>query len=73
MVRKTDIGWLTEFCAGLGLRLVTRFPTQFTELYVHIPARPLKRLVYRFNQAWFDRGGSARGAMGNMLVFEKRA
>lgn len=71
LVRKTDMNWLTGFCASQGVRLVGRFPSQFTELYVHLPTPALKRLVYRFNQAWFDQGRSARGAMGNVLIFEK--
>ena len=54
-----------------GSRSSARFPSQFTELYTQLPTRALKRLVYRFNQAWFDRGGGARGAMGNVFVFQK--
>jgi ubiquinone/menaquinone biosynthesis C-methylase UbiE len=73
MVRKIDVEWLTRTLAARGLSLVARFPSQFTEIYVQLPTRALKRLVYRFNQAWFDRGGGAHGAMGNVLVFQKSA
>ena len=71
LVRKIDVAWLTRACAERGLTLVGRFPSQFTELYTQMPTRALKRLVYRFNQAWFDRGGRAQGAMGNVFVFQK--
>jgi ubiquinone/menaquinone biosynthesis C-methylase UbiE len=72
LVRKTDMDWLERSCAALGLRLVDRFPSQFTELYVHLPTPALKKLVYRFNQLWFDRIRSHHGAMGNVLVFQNR-
>jgi SAM-dependent methyltransferase len=71
LVRKTDMDWLARHCATLGLRLIDRFPSQFTELYANLPARALKKAVYWFNQAWFERVRSTRGAMGNVLVFQK--
>jgi ubiquinone/menaquinone biosynthesis C-methylase UbiE len=71
LVRKTDMDWLARHCATLGLRLVERFASQFTELYANLPVRALKRAVYRFNQTWFERVRSPRGAMGNILVFHK--
>jgi len=73
LVRKTDLRWLQAFCGAQGLRLVDRFASQFTEIYANLPTRALKRSVYRFNELWFQRVGSARGAMGNVLVFEKIA
>ena len=73
LVRKVDMDWLTRFCAGVGLRLVVRFPTQFTELYANLPGQALKKAVYLFNRLWFEKIGSHRGAMGNVLIFQKVA
>ena len=63
--------WLVRYCATLGLDLVDRFPTQFTELYANLPVQAMKRAVYRFNQLWFERMRRPGGAMGNVLVFQK--
>jgi ubiquinone/menaquinone biosynthesis C-methylase UbiE len=71
MIRKLDIDWLVDFYAKRGLKLVDRFAGQFTELYTSVPGRPLKRLVYRFNEYWFNRRGSPALAVGNCLIFEK--
>ncbi len=71
MVRKLDPRWLEQAMAQRGLRLVQRFAGQFTELYTSLPARPLKRAVFRFNHAWLARGRSPALAMGNVFVFEK--
>jgi ubiquinone/menaquinone biosynthesis C-methylase UbiE len=71
MVRKIDVDWLEKFYASKGLKLVDRFAGQFTEGYTNVPTRPLKRLVYRFNEWWFHRNGSPGPALGNILIFEK--
>lgn len=73
MVRKSDLDWLQQFADTRGLRLLDRFPSQFTELYANLPSTTLKRLVYRYNKAWFDLIGTHHGAMGNVLIFEKAA
>jgi SAM-dependent methyltransferase len=70
MARFVDIDWLVRTMASHGARLVDRFPGQLTEIYVSLP-RPFRRLVHRLNEAWLDHGGSARLALGNVLVFER--
>jgi len=72
MVRRTDIDWLAAFCRSLGLEPVDRFASQFTELYLNLPARPLKRAVYALNARYLARNGDPRWALGNVLIFEKR-
>jgi 2-polyprenyl-3-methyl-5-hydroxy-6-metoxy-1,4-benzoquinol methylase len=71
LVRAANIDYLVRFCAKRGLRLVERFPSQFTELYAKLPNRVLKQIVYRFNQFWFDWIQRPELAMGNVLIFEK--
>jgi ubiquinone/menaquinone biosynthesis C-methylase UbiE len=71
LVRKTDIDWLVAFLGRHHVHLVERCAGQFTELYTSLHFNALKRLVCRLNEAWFDHGGSARLALGNILVFEK--
>jgi ubiquinone/menaquinone biosynthesis C-methylase UbiE len=71
MIRKTDLDWLIGFMTRNGMQLVERFAGQFTETYVSVPNKALKRLIYRFNEWWFNRNGSPRHASSNILVFEK--
>jgi ubiquinone/menaquinone biosynthesis C-methylase UbiE len=71
MVRKTDLDWLIDFYAHAGLKLIARFPSQFTELYLQLPLRSLKRAVYAFNERRLRQGGHYQGSLGQVLVFEK--
>ncbi len=71
MVRKLDPAWIQAAMERLGLRLVTRFSGQFTEMYTSLPTRLLKRAVYRFNQRWLEANRSPARAMGNIFIFEK--
>lgn len=73
MVRKTNIDWLVDFLAKRGARLAARHAGQLTELYTSLRPRALKRIVYRANRTWFDKGRSPGLALGNILVFEKSA
>ena len=73
MVRRTDIDWLVARCGELGLGLQERFAGQLTELYTSLPAHALKRAVYALNRRYFERGGAARWALGNVLIFEKKS
>jgi len=73
MVRKTDIDWLVAFLAKRDARLTARHSGQLTEMYTSLRFRALKRIVYRANTAWFDSDGRPGLALGNILVFEKRA
>jgi 2-polyprenyl-3-methyl-5-hydroxy-6-metoxy-1,4-benzoquinol methylase len=71
LTRQTDIPWLIAECERLGLRLKTRAPGQFTELYVAVPWRPIKRLIHAFNSLWFRYVKMAKPAFGNILILEK--
>lgn len=71
MVRKTNMDWLIAFYQDAGLKLIERFPSQFTELYAQLPGRPFRRLVYDFNRKWLKNRRGFASALGNILVFEK--
>ena len=71
LTRQTDIPWLIKECERLGMRLRARQPGQFTELYVAVPWRPLKRLIHAANTLWFRYIRLAGPAFGNILLFEK--
>jgi ubiquinone/menaquinone biosynthesis C-methylase UbiE len=71
LVRKLDIDWLIAFMARNKMTLVDRFSGQYTEIYTNMPGRTLKKLVYRFNEWWFNRNGSPKHASSNILVFQK--
>jgi ubiquinone/menaquinone biosynthesis C-methylase UbiE len=73
MVRKTDMLALVDFCARSGLVLEKRFAGQFTEAYVRVPTRMLKRAIHAFNQFYFERIGRPGLSLGNILVFRKQA
>jgi hypothetical protein len=72
MIRKTNMEALKEHCRTLGLELNKRIAGQFTELYVRVPGRPLKRLIHSFNLAWFRHVRSPHLALGNILFFVKK-
>jgi hypothetical protein len=63
--------WLTGFYANIGMQLKERIAGQFTELYVQMPGRAIRRLVHRFNYRWLAANRSPHRAMGNILIFEK--
>lgn len=71
LTRQTDIHWLIAECERLGLRLKARESGQFTELYVAVAWRPLKRLIHLFNALWFRYIRLAGPAFGNILILEK--
>lgn len=71
MIRKLDMDWVVNFYSKHGLSLVERFAGQYTELYTNLPTRGLKRLVYRFNEKWFQERRSPELALNNVLIFEK--
>lgn len=72
VTRETDVPWLINRCAELGLTLKQRRAGQFTEAYTRVPTRPLKKLVHLFNRFWFRCIRWSGPAFGNLLVFEKR-
>lgn len=74
MTRQADIPWLIAEFERHGLKLRERRVGQFTELYVNLPWKPLRRLVHAFNNFWFRALPSfAGGAYGNILVLERPA
>lgn len=71
LTRQTDVRWLIAECDRLGLRLKVREAGQFSELYVAVPWRPVKRFIHAVNTLWFRYIRLARPAFGNILIFEK--
>jgi SAM-dependent methyltransferase len=71
MVRRADQAWLAARCSELGLAPRERFASQFTELYVNLPAGPLRRAVHAWNRRYAARDGDPRPALGNVALFEK--
>jgi ubiquinone/menaquinone biosynthesis C-methylase UbiE len=71
MVRLTDMHQLIGFLARAGLKLVERRAGQFSEAYVNLPNRRLKRMVYRVNELYFRLNLSPQLAQGNILLFRK--
>jgi SAM-dependent methyltransferase len=71
MVRRADQAWLAARCGELGLAPRERFASQFTELYVNLPAGPLRRAVHAWNRRYAARDGDPRLALGNVALFEK--
>jgi len=71
MTRQADIPWLVREFRRHGLELVQRRAGQFSEIYVILPWRPLRRLVHLLNNLWFRFPRLAGPAYGNLLVFRK--
>jgi SAM-dependent methyltransferase len=71
MTRQSDIPWLIAEFRRNGLHLVERRAGQFTEVYVLLRWRPLRRLVHAFNNLWFRFPRLAGPSYGNLLVFRK--
>lgn len=73
VTRQTDMGWMASAFEQLGMPLEARFAGQFTELYVLMPWRWLRRVIHTFNNTWFRAVGLAGPAYGNILMFRKKA
>lgn len=71
LTRQTNMPWLIEECHRLGLNIKVRMAGQFTELYVAVSWRPVKKLIHVLNNFWFKHVGWADPAFGNILIFEK--
>jgi ubiquinone/menaquinone biosynthesis C-methylase UbiE len=71
LTRECDILWLINRFGDLGLHLRVRVAGQFSESYVRIRSRTVRRLIHGLNQQWFDRVKWASPALGNILVFER--
>jgi 2-polyprenyl-3-methyl-5-hydroxy-6-metoxy-1,4-benzoquinol methylase len=70
MCREARIPWLIARFASHGLVLEHRTATEFAELHT-VPTRALKRLLLKFNFAWFRYVHLPQPAMDNLLLFEK--
>jgi hypothetical protein len=55
------------------LKLRRRRAGQFTEIFILLPWKPLRRVVHAANNLWFRMGGAGGPAFGNLLVFERPA
>jgi 2-polyprenyl-3-methyl-5-hydroxy-6-metoxy-1,4-benzoquinol methylase len=71
MCREARISWLIARFASHGLVLKKRAATEFTELHTAVPTKMLKRLLLKFNLAWFRYVRLPQPAMDNLLLFEK--
>ncbi len=71
MTRQADIPWLIAEFRRHGLELVERRAGQFTEIYVLLPWKPLRRLVHAINNFWFRWIRLAGPAYGNLLVLRR--
>lgn len=73
MVRKTGIPALARVCQNLGLRLEKRFAGQFTEAYVRVPSKIVKRTIHAFNRFYFEHVRHPGPSLSNILVFIKES
>jgi ubiquinone/menaquinone biosynthesis C-methylase UbiE len=72
MTRQADIPWLIEEFKRNGLDLMERWAGQFTEIYVILPWKPLRRLVHAFNNLYFQFPRLGGPSYGNLLLLRKR-
>ncbi|HUT59155.1 MAG TPA: class I SAM-dependent methyltransferase [Phycisphaerae bacterium] len=73
LTRHADIRWLMEAFGRKGFAVEKRVAGQFTELYVKLPSRALRKLVHGFNRLWFRYVRFPQSAFGNILILEKQA
>jgi len=71
MTRQADIPWLVAEFAKHGLQLAERRAGQFTEIYMLLGSRILRRAVHAFNNLWFRFPRLPGPAYGNLLVFRR--
>ena len=71
MTRQANIPWLIAEFQRHGLELVERRAGQFTEIYVLLPTRPLRKVVHACNNLWFRWMRAAGPAYGNILVLRR--
>ncbi len=72
LTRQANMRWLIEGFRSLGFALQKRLAGQFTELYTRISSRSLKKVLFAFNNFWFIHVKIPVGALGNILILEKR-
>lgn len=73
MTRQADIPWLIAEFRQHGLELVERRAGQFTEIYIILPWRGLRRIIHACNNFWFRFIRAAGPAYGNILVLRRSA
>jgi len=73
MTRQADVAWLTGEFNRNGVDLIEKRAGQFTEIYILLPWRFLRRVVHGFNNLWFRFPRWPGPAYGNLLVLRKRA
>lgn len=71
VTRQANISWLIRTFEECGLVLERRVAGQFSESYTRVSTEPLKKLVHRFNNFWFQQVKWAAPALGNILIFRK--
>ena len=72
LTRQVDMAWFIAEFDRLGLRLKTRIPGQFSELYAILPWGPARTAIHLLNHAWFHWIRRPGPAFGNILMFEKK-
>lgn len=71
LTRQVDMAWFIAEFERLGLRLKTRIPGQFSELYAIMPWGPAQSAIHLLNDIWFRVIRRPGPAFGNILMFEK--
>lgn len=71
MTRQADIPWLIQEFRRNQMEMVERGAGQFTEIYVLLRWKPIRRIVHAFNNLWFRFPRWAGPAYGNLIVFRK--
>lgn len=73
MVRKTRISFLSRLLREKGLMQIERTAGQFTEAYTNVATKKLKKLIYVWNIFYFKWIRIPHIAMGNIILYRKRA
>lgn len=68
---KMNIGVLTDAMQQLGCTRIYRGAAEFTELQRRVGISPVRNLMRRFNNLYFNLSGPAALACTNLLVFRK--
>jgi ubiquinone/menaquinone biosynthesis C-methylase UbiE len=71
MVRKTNMEFLSNYLAMLGVKEFARTAGQLSEVYTNLPTKALKRVAYAMNNFYYESGWSPKLACGNILYSRK--
>ena len=72
LTRQASIPGLTRMCEKHDLTLNRKIAGEFTELYMRLPTKVLKKMTHAFNRFWFRYVRFAPVCFSNLLFFEKR-